>query len=135
EEIGRLRARDSVPALLAIAPRADAQTLEVLAATLGDIGDVRAAPALVVMLRHDESRVRRVAARVLGALGDHTAIGPLRACTRKHPFDAELEAAIGTSVRRIEARHGPVEAGGLTVVEPDAQGALSVAAEEEGSLA
>ncbi|GBC81163.1 hypothetical protein HRbin10_00269 [bacterium HR10] len=64
--LGRLKAREAVPALLDLADRtADPYVIESVVEALGEIGDMRARPFLIRCVTQGALRVRRAAERAL----------------------------------------------------------------------
>jgi HEAT repeat protein len=95
---------------------------------LGVLGDARAEPHLIELLRHADEKVRMAAAAALGIVGGIQAVEPLLPLT-KGLFNGDLHAAARDAVRRIQSRLGDVEAGRLSVAAAGPEGALSVSGE------
>jgi arylsulfatase A-like enzyme len=91
-ELGKLRDRRAVPALLAHLP--EVQNRREMVQALGDIGDPDVAPALVERLAHDEYvPVRVEAARALARLGGAEARAGLEQSARQEREASVKEAA------------------------------------------
>lgn len=98
---------------------------ESLARALGRLGDPRAQPWLLELLRHPLDRVGIAAAQVLGGLGDVSSVKSLReAVARRSAVSRAAEAAIEQIQRRLGGLHG----GELSVVSTEPlEGAVSPA--------
>jgi len=103
--LGRLRDRRAVPALLAHLP--EVQNRREMVDALGDIGDPAARDALVERLRGDEYvPVRVQAAKALAKLGDR---GVVPALTRAlaHETEATVAAALRAALAELQAPPPP----------------------------
>lgn len=73
-----------------------------MASVLGYLGDARALPELLDMLRDRISEVRRCAAEALGRLGDQRAVPALQAL--EDDIDPGVRAAVGQALGRLAGR-------------------------------
>jgi HEAT repeat protein len=134
--IGAARAHVMLPSLAKHAP------FEVVPAVarayieaLWQLADPAGEPALIELLQHADLRVRISAARALGAVGTIAAVQPLLASSAGLLGSVELKDAARYAVKMVQGRLRGVEAGGLAVVDGEAdRGALSVARESAGQM-
>ncbi|HET6147430.1 MAG TPA: sulfatase-like hydrolase/transferase [Polyangia bacterium] len=103
--LGRLRDRRAVPALLAHLP--EVQNRREMVDALGDIGDPAARDALVERLRGDEYvPVRVQAARALAKLGERSVVPALQRALA-HETEATVAAALRAAVAELQAKDPP----------------------------
>lgn len=97
--------------------------------------------ALCALLGSEVLPVQLAAVAALGRVGSVRAVEPLRPLTQGLTRDGELKRLAREAVQRVQARLGEVSPGGLSLVDggaeagrlsvPEAQGALSMAAQRE----
>jgi len=105
---------------------------ETIADALASLGDARAEPALLRLLRSGSGSVQRAAAAALGEVGTVRAVESLYALTGQM-LPGALEATAREAIARIQARIRNAEAGRLSVhAEGPAEGGVSIAREEGG---
>jgi HEAT repeat protein len=95
---------------------------EAAAGALGKLGEARAEPALLNLLRHESPDVCRAAARALGEVGTVEAVAPLMSVAADVRSAASKDAA-RHAIRKIQGRLGDIDAGRLAVVGLDDAGA------------
>lgn len=129
EYLGLVRARQGTEKLLALTAADTPPRLRRAAVdALGEIGDPRALPALLALLREGPGSLRPAAATAITYLGDPAAIAPLLeliAAAKGSSLDDDIQ------VRRyaVRALGGSLRAGRLTAASPSGQTATAAAAQ------
>jgi len=105
---------------------------ETIAGALASLGDARAEPALLRLLRKGSGSVQRAAAAALGEVGTIRAVEPLYTLGEQ-TLPAALKTTAREAIARIQARIGDAEAGRLSVhAEAPAEGGVSIVSDEGG---
>ena len=106
---------------------------ELLARGLGRLGDIRAQPRLLELLKDDAESVRKAAAESLGSLGDLAAVAPLRKLADSGGLlPTSAASAALQAIAKIQSRAGGTQAGEISLVPMEPlEGAVSSADEPE----
>lgn len=142
ELIGRLKDREAIPALTALAARwSTAESTRVLAIeAVGNIGDPTTERFLLDFLPGGRFELACVplklaAATAIGRLGSRGSLRALRRLVRMGRQAKELASVARASIARIEVRCGPGGRGQLSIAgESDPRGAVSIAGAFPGAL-
>lgn len=134
--LGTLRHAPALDLILRRLDGIDAPTAAACAEALGLLGDARAEPALIGLLRREAEAVRVATIVALGKLGGTRSVAPLTACARETSrfWGADLRRHAWSALDAICARLGDAGAGHLSLADSvQDSGALSLA-RDGGSL-
>ena len=130
---GTLRHTGAVPLLLARLDPNDPPVAAVVAAALGEIGDPRAEPALVEILRSTHADAATAAAHALGLMGSVAAVQPLVDRIDVAATTAWVKVAAREAIAAIQARQIGADDGQLSLSDAaDPAGTLTLADETKG---